>query len=465
MAHEELWKIVLSDIELQTSRANFITWFRQTSILDFKEREGEVSIAVPNGFVKEWLQNKYNKALVNAFRSASHNIKHIQYIIAKPSDVFIAPNSNSAMKKKKEVSPDNDLIKEIQPEIKEFSVDAETNLNPRYTFSNFIIGSFNELAHAAIQSALHNLGKVYNPIFIYGGVGLGKTHLIQALGNEACTRYPGIKVKYITSEKFMNELLEAYQQPNKMDFFKERYRSADVFIVDDIQFIAKTEKMQEDFFHTFNALFEKNKQLILASDRPPKALATLEERSKSRLEGGLVVDVGLPDYETRILILKMKLSEKKFTLTDDVIEYIAHSVKTNIRELEGALNRLIISSKISNIPLTLDEVKKILSTSMQPIRKFTTPKKIIKAVADFYDIKEQELMNQSRKQHFVKPRQVVMYLLRNELSSSYPSIGEYLGGRDHSTVIHACTKIEDDLKKNLSFEEEIKSIKEKIYKL
>ena len=463
MAHEEIWKNVLSDIELQTSKANFVTWFRNTSILDLRDKEGEVSIAVPNGFVREWLQNKYTKSIISAFRNSSLNIKHVNYVVAKPSDA--APQTAPEPFQKKRKEPSVDIIRETQPELKELRVDPETNLNPRYTFSNFIVGSFNELAHGAIQSALQQLGSVYNPIFVHGGVGLGKTHLIQAFGSEAVARYPSIKVKYITSEKFMNELLDAYQQPQKMDLFKERYRMADIFIVDDIQFIARTERMQEDFFHTYNALFDRNKQIILASDRPPQALSTLEERSKSRVRGGLVVDIGMPDFETRILVLKMKAQEKNFALADDIIEYIAQSIKTNIRELEGALNRLIINSKISNAPLTLEEAKKLLNATTHPVKKFTTPKKIIKAVAEFYDIKEQELINQSRKQHFVKPRQIVMYLLRSELASSYPSIGEYLGGRDHSTVIHACTKIDGDIKNNLGLEDEIKSIKERIYKL
>lgn len=460
LSNEELWKTVLADIELQVSKAGFITWFKQTSILDLKD--SDVIIGVPNGFAREWLQNKYHKTIVNAFRNASHNIKHIQYIIAKPSDV--GTDVSLPITKKKKDSFDS-LVKETQQEIRGLRVNPETNLNPRYTFSNFIIGGFNELSHAAIQSALSNLGKTCDPIFIYGGVGLGKTHLIQAFGNEVVSRYPKTKVKYITSEKFMGELLESYGLPQKMDALKERYRSIDVLIVDDIQFLAKGEKMQEDFFHTFNALYEKNKQIVISSDRHPKAIATLEERLKSRFEGGFVADISTPDFETRVLILKMKINEKKISIPDDIIEYIAHSVKTNIRELEGALNRLIINTKISNSTLTLEEAKKILSATNTSVKKFTTPKKIIRAVADFYDIKEQELINQSRKQHFVKPRQIVMYLLRTELSSSFPSIGEYLGGRDHSTVIHACEKVTEDLKNNISLEEELRSIKDRIYKL
>lgn len=459
MAHDELWKSILTDIELQISKAGFITWFKQTSIIDMKD--GSVTIGVPNGFAKEWLQNKYHKAILHAFRNTSNTVKNVQYIIAKPTDLPTEPLPLAIKKKREALDP---IIREAQSEIKGLRVDLETNLNPRYTFANFIVGNFNELAHASIQSALQNLGKRCEPIFIYGGVGLGKTHLIQAFGNEVIARYPETKVKYITSEKFMGELLDAYQLPQKMDSLKERYRSIDVFIVDDIQFLGKTEKMQEDFFHTFNALYEKNKQIIISSDRHPKAIPTLEERLRSRFEGGFVCDIVVPDFETRVLILKMKANEKKFSVPDDVTEYIAHSIKTNIRELEGTLNRMIINAKISNAPITVEEIKKLLASSVS-IKKFTTPKKIIKAVAEFYDIKEQELINQSRKQHFVRPRQIVMYLLRNELSSSFPSIGEYLGGRDHSTVIHACEKVTEELKRNLNLEEELRGIKDKIYKL
>lgn len=459
MAYEDLWKSILADIELQISRAGFVTWFKQTSIVEMKD--GEVIIGVPNGFAKEWLQNKYHKAILHAFRNSSNTIKNVNYVIIKPpSEEGLEP---SAPLKKKKESPDS-VMKEAQSELRESRIDPETNLNPRYTFSNFIVGSFNEIAHASVQSALQTFGKTCEPIFVYGGVGLGKTHLIQAFGNEIIARYPEAKVKYITSEKFMGELLDAYQLPQKMDALKARYRTIDVFIVDDIQFLGKTEKMQEDFFHTFNSLYEKNKQIIISSDRHPKAIPTLEERLRSRFEGGFVCDITVPDFETRVLILKMKAQEKKFLVPDDVIDYIAHSVKTNIRELEGALNRLIINAKISNTPLAVEEVKKVLASSGN-VKKFTTPKKIIKAVAEFYDIKEQELINQSRKQHFVKPRQIVMYLLRTELSSSFPSIGEYLGGRDHSTVIHACEKISEELKHNLNLEEELRNIKDKIYKL
>lgn len=465
MAHEELWKSILADIELQVSKAGFITWFKQTSIVDMKD--GCVTVGVPNGFAKEWLQNKYHKAILHAFRNSLPSIKQVTYIIAKQLPEASAEPEALPIKKKKEGV--DSAAKEAQAEIRELRVNPETNLNPRYTFANFIVGSFNEIAHASIQSAIQNLGKSCEPIFVYGGVGLGKTHLIQAFGNEIGARYPGIKVKYVTSEKFMGELLDAYhdaqrQLPQKMDALKERYRNIDAFIVDDVQFLGKTEKMQEDFFHTFNTLYEKNKQIIISSDRHPKAIPTLEERLRSRFEGGFVCDISMPDFETRVLILKLKSNEKRFPVPDDVIEYIAHSIKTNIRELEGALNKLIINTKISNAPLTVDEAKKVLSSSGN-VKKFTTPKKIIKAVAEFYDIKEQDLMNQSRKQHFVKPRQIVMYLLRTELSSSFPSIGEYLGGRDHSTVIHACEKVNEDLKHNLNLDEEIRSIKDKIYKL
>lgn len=458
MTNEELWKTVLTEIEPQISQAGFITWFKQTSVLDMKE--GTALVSVPNGFAKEWLQNKYHKHIIQAFRNISQGIKHVEYVITKHSETD-APHSVVIIKKKK----DDSIIKESQLDMKELRVDPQTNLNPRYTFGNFIIGRFNEIAHAAAQSALQNIGRTYNPLFIYGGVGLGKTHLIQAFGNESIKKYPGIKVKYITSERFMSELLESYGLPEKMDALKERYRSIDVFIVDDIQFLARGEKMQEDFFHTFNSLYDKNKQIIISSDRPPRSIATLEERLKSRFEGGAIIDVSVPDFETRTLILKMKMNEKQFSLSEDVLEYISNSIKTNVRELEGALNRLIIHTKMTNTPLTIEEVKKILSTTSNNVKKFTTPKKIIKAVSDFYDIKEQDLLNKSRKQYIVKPRQIVMYLLRNELLSSFPSIGEYLGGRDHSTVIHACEKISEDLKNNLLLEEEIRSIKDRIYKL
>ncbi|MDZ4299691.1 MAG: chromosomal replication initiator protein DnaA, partial [Candidatus Sungbacteria bacterium] len=345
---------------------------------------------------------------------------------------------------------------------KDLTVNPITNLNPRYTFATFVVGSFNEFAHAAAQSIIKNPGLSYNPFFIYGGVGLGKTHLIQAIGNEVLANNPAVKIRYVPSERYMGEIVDALRN-QEMQKLKEKYREVDVLIMDDIQFVARTEKMQEEFFHTFNTLYERNKQIIISSDRPPHAIATLEERLRSRFEGGMIADVGMPDFETRLLILKMKVDSKKINIPEEVLVYLADTIKTNIRELEGALNKVIVASKLSNAPLDAETARRSIAAHLAAPKKFISIKKIIKTVADFYEIEERDLVHRSRKHEVVKPRQIAMYLMREELKTSYPSIGDKFGGRDHTTAIHSCEKITRDLLTNSELEEEIRAIRERIF--
>lgn len=465
ITNDQLWKSVLAEIQLNISRANFITWFQETGIHEVKE--GIVTVSVPTGFAKEWLQTKYHKAILRAVRNFSGDIKEVNYVISRISAAGGTDIKHEREKKKKidsfsPLSSQRADTDEEQLEIKELTVNPDTNLNPRYTFDSFVVGSFNELAHAAAMSIVNNPGTTYNPFFVYGGVGLGKTHLIQAIGNEIIKRNRLVKAKYTSSEKFMGEILEALKN-QEMQKLKDKYRSVDLLIMDDIQFIAKTEKMQEEFFHLFNSLYEKNKQIIISSDRPPRAIPTLEERLKSRFEGGMMADIGQPDVETRITILKIKAEAKNISITEDVLRFIAEQVKTNIRELEGALNRIIINSKLTNSQISLESTKKLIAKVSFSPQKFTSAKKIIKTVAEFYDIDEKDLTNRSRKKQFVKPRQIAMFLMRNELKSSYPYIGEKLGGRDHTTAIHSCEKVTNDLKKDSQFEEEIKLIKDRLF--
>ncbi len=459
MEINDLWKTALSEIELTVGRASFITWFKDTTIIDASN--GKVMVSVPNGFAKEWLQNKYNKYILSAIRNLNPEIREINYLIGKPQIASVRTDRPIQIKKRPmDVSEDSSLSSEF--ELKDLNINPETNLNPKYTFDSFVVGSFNELAHAAAQSVVKRSGHVYNPLFIYGGVGLGKTHLIQSIGNEFIKQNPKVKIRYVSSEKFMSEIVEALKN-QEMNKLKEKYRTCDMLIMDDVQFIARTEKMQEEFFHTFNALYESNKQIIISSDRPPAAIATLEDRLKSRFEGGMIADIGEPDYETKLTILKVKTEKKGVSLPDEVLEHIAHTIKSNIRELEGALNRIILTSKMSNLPPTIEAVKKTLNQVIYAPRKFTTPKKIIKAVADFYEISEKEILNRSRKKGVVKPRQIAMYLLRDELKCSFPFIGEKLGRKDHTTAIHAYKKITEEVKINLNLDEELKLIKEKVY--
>lgn len=464
MTNEQLWKSVLAEIQLNVSQANFITWFQETGIQDIKD--GIATVSVPNGFAKEWLQTKYHKTILKSIRNLSEDIREINYAIGRISNLGVDIKQEKTKRKKADSSyfspQQQDNNNEEQLEIKELTINPDTNLNPRYTFDSFVVGSFNELAHAAAMSVVNNPGTTYNPFFVYGGVGLGKTHLIQAIGNEILKKNPLVIAKYVSSEKFMGEIVEALKN-QEMPRLKEKYRSVDILIMDDIQFIARTEKMQEEFFHTFNSLYEKNKQIVISSDKPPRAIPTLEERLKSRFEGGMIADIGQPDIETRITILKIKSEIKKISIDEDVLRYVAEQIKTNVRELEGALNRIVINSKLTNSPINLENTRKLMTKVSFSPRKFTSAKKIIKTVSEFYDIDEKDLINRSRKKEFVKPRQVAMFLMRDELKSSYPYIGEKLGGRDHTTAIHSCEKISNEIKKDSQFEEEVKLIKDRLF--
>lgn len=459
MEKQELWQNVLSKIELDISRPSFLTWFQETGITHVDE--GVATVCVPNAFVKEWLQNKFHKTILHALRTISTDIKDIQYVIGRPEGMRPLALGHGELGRRRRVSAVFDAGDEAGS-IKDLTVDPLTNLNPRYTFDTFVVGSFNELAHAAAQSIIKNPGTSYNPFFIYGDTGLGKTHLIQAVGNELLHKDSAYKVRYIPAEKYMGEIVEALKNQG-MQQLKQKYRDIDLLILDDVQFIARTEKMQEEFFHTFNSLYERNKQIIISSDRPPHAISTLEQRLRSRFEGGMIADVGLPDLETRLLILKIKTETKHVTVPEEVLHYLAEKITKNIRELEGALNRIIVASKLSSAPMSVDAARKIVSNHASAPKKFVSAKKIIKAVADFYDMSETRLLHRSRKQDVVKPRQIAMYLMREEMKSSFPSIGEKFGGRDHTTAIHSCEKVGKEILINPELHEEIRLIREKIF--
>lgn len=459
MNNQQLWQTALGELELNLSKANFITWFKSTTIV--ARKDNELTISVPNAFTKEWLENKYHKFILKTLQKNAPEITSINYIIGK-NDFNIPPSKNNEIKHSTKTAKTS-----IKTEAKTKEPLArhknDFSLNPRYTFDNFIVGSSNELAYAACFAVTKNLGTTYNPLFLYGGVGLGKTHLLQSIGNEVLKNYPDKKVRYTTSEKFTNELIAAIEH-KKTELFKNFYRQIDILIIDDIQFLAGKEKTQEEFFHTFNSLYQSNKQIVLSSDRPPKAIPTIEERLRSRFEGGMIADVGCPDLETRIAILKAKTRERGFNVSDEVLDYICAHIQRNVRELEGALNRLIVSSQLENKIPTIEYAKEILDEIIsKPPQKAMTPKKIIKSVAEFYDVSIEELLKKCRKKEIVKPRQIAMFLLRKEIQCSYPSIGSKLGGRDHTTAMHAFLKIEELLKNNKSIEQEINFIKDRIY--
>jgi len=456
----ELWQAALGEIELNISRANFLTWFKNSALID--KKNNVVYIATPSNFTKEWLQKKYHKYILRALRNLSPDIKQIEYVVSAGLNHSLSAKSLLKTKTEKSEKELNNLLEE-QLNFSEFNIDPETNLNSRYTFENFVVGANNELAHAAALTVCQNISLKYNPLFIYGGVGLGKTHIIQAIGNKIHNDYgKKVKIRYLSSEKFTNELVNALRE-QKMESFKKQYKTLDVLLIDDVQFMAGKDKTQEELFHIFNNLYEHNKQIVFTSDRPPKAIASIEERLRSRFEGGMVADISAPDFETRLAILRTKLQSKNYALPDEILEYIAESIPKNIRELEGALNRVIAYFKLKNIMPNLLDTKKILSTILQQPVKLITGKDIIKKVAEFYGISEQDIFKESRKRDVVKPRQIAMYLFRQELKSSYPYIGEFFGGRDHTTVIHACEKIEKVCNNDQGLNQEIANLRDLLH--
>ncbi|MDR3642792.1 MAG: chromosomal replication initiator protein DnaA [Candidatus Doudnabacteria bacterium] len=449
MNNQQLWQAILGSMEVSLSRANFNTWFKNTHIL---ERGSDyIIVGVPSTFNRDWIAAKYHQEILKALKSLAPEIKEIKYQLGSSS----APSAQKPVQKISSDFPGHSH-KESGPAA------SQTSLNPKYTFETFIIGKNNELAHAASQSIAKNPGTQYNPLFIYGGVGLGKTHLMQAAGHRLVQNNPKTKLLYVTSEKFANDYVNAIAQ-KRVEEFKKEYRGTDALLIDDIQFMAGKEGFQEEFFHTFNELRERGKQIIITSDRPPKEIPAIEQRLISRFEWGMVADIQAPDLETRMAILRTKMEKKGVNLTEDILFYIAENVVTNIRELEGALNRLAVYQQMENRGLVLDQAKTILSSIISSKKRITSAKKIAEMVAEFYNVNMEDLIKQSRKKEFVKPRQVAMYLIRKELENSFPSIGDFFGGRDHTTVMHAVEKVDNLIKEKENFKQEVDLIMDKLF--
>ena len=443
MNTKQLWKNCLVEIEIGLSKANFSTWFKNTSII--KEDAGIVFIGVPNEFVRDWLMNKYHKLITKTIANEYENMRAVEYVITKMESVA-----------EREVAVISETANKELP-LKDLYINPEDNLNPRYHFNSFIVGTFNELAYAAAQAIIESPGTKYNPFFIYGGTGLGKTHLIQAVGNSIKEKYPQKKVHYMTLEKFATDFINSLQS-NKANSFKEKYRKYDLLIIDDIQFIGKMEKIQEELFHTFNTFHENNKQIIFSSDKHPNYIPELADRLKSRFAAGMIVDISEPEYESRLAILKVKLREVNIDLDQEIIEYVAGAVQGNIRELEGSLNLIVCQYRLKNKPLSLPEVKNLLKNNMRP-KKNMAIKDVVKIVSEYYKLEESSVYEKTRKKEIVKARQVVMYLLREDFNVSYPLIGQKLGGKDHTTVIHSCLKIKKDLKNDPGLLQELEQMR------
>ncbi len=443
---QQIWQAVLGNLELSLSKAKFTTWFKNTRVLE--QAGDKITIAVPNAFTKEWLVNKYHQDILRSLRAINPEIKRIEYQI---SSNFVPPGTARPRPEEKNSPAQNP------------SPGLRSGLNPKYTFESFIVGANNSLAHAAAQAIMKKPGRAYNPLFIYGGVGLGKTHLMQAIGNELLKSGGASRVLYVTTEKFTNEFIQAVRD-NRGENFKNLYRTVDALIIDDVQFLAGKEQTQEEFFHTFNALHQNNKQIILSSDRLPKEIPSIEERLVSRFEWGMIADVQPPDFETRLAILRTKSKERGYEVDPRVLEYLAQTIETNIRELEGSLNRLVVFCQLNNTEVTLEKVKDALASIIfTPRKRGANPKKIMEVVADFYNVSVDDLVRQSRKKEYVTPRQVAMYIIRKELETSLPMIGEIFGGRDHTTVIHAVDKIQNLAKEKENLKQELSLITEKIY--
>jgi chromosomal replication initiator protein len=452
---QAIWLAALGELELNLSKANFTTWFKNTAIAAFDN--GRVMISVPNTFTKAWLEKKYHDQIVKALRHVTSNaVREAAYKVELRTAA--AP---SAQERPGDQGPSLPGDIPGARELEEARDDYD--LNPRYTFESFIVGKGNELAHAAALATATTPGDAYNPLFIYGGVGLGKTHLLQAIGHHVRKTRPGASVRYVTCERFTNEFIQAVRG-GRVNEFKDAYRGVDVLLVDDIQFISGKQGTQEEFFHTFNALHQVNKQVVITSDRSPKEIASIESRLLSRFEWGMTTDISTPDFETRIAILEAKCAGKNYPLSPEILRAVAGAIQSNVRELEGALNKLIAYHQFKNIQPTMETVQTLLQSYVPSIPKRNiTPRRVIEVVVGYFDLRLEDLLGKSREKRLAFPRQIAMYLLREDAKCSYPAIGAHVGDRDHTTAMHACNKITDLLDRDEQLKSDITLLREKIY--
>lgn len=436
---KRLWDDALVKIELSITTANFKTWFRDTHIVTLED--GTATIGVPSVFVKDWLQDKFNTMILKTLRDLTPHVRSVEYIVAQRNE-------------RKQEASKNQTVNAALP-LEEYYINKSDNLNPKYSFETFVVGPYNALAHAAAKTVADKPGIAYNPLFIYGKTGHGKTHLIQAVGNQI--KKTGKKVFYVTSERFAVDYFNSLQSGTANNF-KDKYRQYDVLIMDDVQFLASKEKTQEELFHLFNALHDNNKQIVFSSDIHPALLSGMEERLQSRFAQGMIVDLPAPDLESRAAILRAKAAQHTLSLADDVVDHLAQSIEGNVRELEGALNTIMCQTQLLGRTLTIDEVRTIIKNSSRP-RKTLAITDVVEKVARYYDVDQASIYEKTRRKEVVKPRQIIMYILREDFQVSYPAIGKKLGGRDHTTVIHSCEKIKLELKTNSELEEEITQVR------
>ncbi len=443
MNAEQAWQSVLGQLQMEMPRASFDTWVRDTRPVSYDR--GILTVGVQNAYARDWLESRLASTVSRLLIGILNSNVAVDFVVSQMDEV--APDS--------EPEPESAPIEIVSPETRS----RNTNLNPRYTFDTFVVGSGNRLAHAACLAVAEKPARAYNPLFLYGGVGLGKTHLLHAIGNACCTR--GLNVLYVSSEEFTNDIVTAIRS-RTTQAFRDKYRSADVLLVDDVQFIAGKESTQEEFFHTFNTLHGQDKQIIVSSDRPPKAMVTLEERLRSRFEWGLTADIQPPDLETRLAILRSKAERTGRHISDEILDTIARRVQSNIRELEGALNRIIAFADLSGSSLTPSLVEMALA-DLLPQHGDIDPGRVVDLVAKKFNLTVEKLLGRNRSRDVALPRQIAMYLLREEVNLSLPQIGETLGGRDHTTVMYAIEKITDQIERDDRLRRDIVQIRQQLY--
>lgn len=458
--YNALWQSVLGEIELSVPHGQFEAWFKNTTLLDYNDEA--VTIGVANIFAKSQFEKRYDDKIREVLKHNGVTAPSVQYQVHTVKKSIVNRETTG------DTESMSARIESLVAPMPSVSLPASSNqpisantLNPRYSLDNFIVGSSNDLAYAACQAVAANPGTKYNPLFLYGGVGLGKTHLMQAVGNAIIKQDPSAKVLYINTETFVKEYVEMIRFKKKS--ISDKYRSVDVLIVDDMQFIAGKEKVQEEFFHTFNALHQANKQIIISSDKPPRSIPTLTERLRSRFEWGMAIDIQMPDFETRCAIVETKAGLSGVNLEHDTVEYLAKNIKTNVRELEGALNQLLAYSEMRGVAPDVTTAEGLLGNVRQSRPQHVTPKQIIDKTARHFQIDAKEICSSRRDKYIVVPRQIAMYLLRSELHMSFPRIAQELGRKDHTTAIHSVEKIEKSIKLDFMIREQVAEIREKLY--
>ena len=476
MDQRQVWRATLGELEISLSQATFETWFRRTALIRVDEASSTFVLGVASGFAKDWIEERYRSLIAQTIaKIVGYSVTLTVEVVSEAElDEHGALGSRS-----KGVAATSSLTTESEARTGASAsrsgdavriVDASeptrpTNLNARYTFATYVVGSGTRLAHAASQSVSERPGGAYNPLFLYGGTGLGKTHLLHAIGNAVMERSPKRRVLYITGEAFTNEFILGIQQ-GAADAFRSRFRKIDVLLIDDIQFIADKERTQEEFFHTFNALHSAGKQIVITSDRTPKEISLLEERLRSRFEWGLIADISSPDLETRIAILRSKAEESGVIVADDVVEQVARRVQSNVRELEGALTRLVAVGRLSGMPVTMELAARVLSEAVYPNpKRILEPEQVVSVVAEHFGLTVEQLRGPKRDREIVVPRQIAAYLSREETDASLVRIGGALGGRDHSTIIHGCAKIEREMSYDAELRREVALLREALLRL